>query len=90
LLDIDQLPRTCPPKKTAYSKQKIDLIKGHRNEKDPRKIERMETHDQNEQIIGKLIKKRKEENEAFIKLLSAIEIKGQAHAASKKKGRSKS
>lgn len=28
-----------------------------------------------EQLINKLIKKRKQENDAFIKLLSAIEIK---------------
>lgn len=33
----------------------------------------MDKHDKDEKLIGKLIKKRKEENDAFIKLLSAIE-----------------
>lgn len=36
----------------------------------------MEDHQENEKLIGRLIKKRKAENEAFIKLLSAIEGKG--------------
>ena len=35
----------------------------------------MEKDKDNEQLINKLIKKRKQENDAFIKLLSAIETK---------------
>jgi hypothetical protein len=35
----------------------------------------MEKKDENEKLIGKLIKKRKAENDAFIKLLNAMEIK---------------
>lgn len=35
----------------------------------------MEKDSDNEQLINKLIKKRKQENDAFIKLLSAIETK---------------
>lgn len=35
----------------------------------------MEESQENEKLIGKLIKKRKAENEAFIKLLNAIEGK---------------
>jgi hypothetical protein len=35
----------------------------------------MKEKDDNEKLIGKLIKKRKQENEAFIKLLSAMETK---------------
>lgn len=35
----------------------------------------MEKDCDNEQLINKLIKKRKQENDAFIKLLSAIETK---------------
>ena len=37
---------------------------------------RMEDRQDSEKLIGKLIKKRKEENEAFMKLLNAIESKG--------------
>lgn len=33
----------------------------------------MDKDDKDEKLIGKLIKKRKEENDAFIKLLGAIE-----------------
>lgn len=36
----------------------------------------MEKKDENEKLIGKLIKKRKAENDAFIKLLNAMETKG--------------
>lgn len=36
----------------------------------------MEDKDKNEELIEKLIEKRKQENDAFIKLLSAIESKG--------------
>ena len=36
----------------------------------------MEDKDKNEELIEKLIEKRKLENDAFIKLLSAIENKG--------------
>ena len=36
----------------------------------------MEDKGKNEQLIDKLIRKRKEENDAFIKLLNAIETKG--------------
>jgi hypothetical protein len=38
----------------------------------------MEDKQDNERLIGKLIKKRKAENEAFVKLLNAIEGKGLA------------
>jgi hypothetical protein len=37
----------------------------------------MEEKNNSEQIIGKLIKKRKQENDAFQKLLRALEGKGQ-------------
>lgn len=37
----------------------------------------MEAKNKDEQIIGKLIKKRKQENDAFQKLLKALEGKGQ-------------
>jgi hypothetical protein len=50
----------------------------------------MKPKDENEKLIGKLIKKRKQENEAFIKLLSAIEIKDQANEEKKTKGKTKS
>ena len=36
----------------------------------------MEENQENEKLIGKLIKKRKQENEAFMKLLNAIETMG--------------
>ena len=36
----------------------------------------MEESQENEKLIGKLIKKRKQENEAFMKLLHAIETMG--------------
>jgi len=36
----------------------------------------MEESQENEKLIGKLIKKRKRENEAFMKLLNAIETMG--------------
>ena len=36
----------------------------------------MEERQDSEKLIGKLIKKRKEENEAFAKLLNAMESKG--------------
>jgi hypothetical protein len=36
----------------------------------------MEEGQENEKLIGKLIKKRKQENEAFMKLLHAIETMG--------------
>lgn len=49
----------------------------------------MKEKDSNEKIIGKLIKKRKQENDAFMKLLSAIETKGHADATSKTKGKTK-
>lgn len=39
----------------------------------------MENPRDNEKLIGKLIKKRKTENEAFIKILNAIESKGSSH-----------
>jgi hypothetical protein len=37
----------------------------------------MENDRDNERLINKLIKKRKQENEAFIKLLNAIEMKSE-------------
>jgi hypothetical protein len=39
----------------------------------------MEEKEKNEQLIDRLIKKRKQENDAFMKLLSAIENKGNEH-----------
>ncbi len=36
----------------------------------------MEDKEENEKLIGKLIKKRKAENEAFVKLLNAIDKRG--------------
>ncbi len=36
----------------------------------------MEEKDKSEQIIGKLIKKRKQENDAFLKLLNALDSRG--------------
>lgn len=50
----------------------------------------MKEKDENEKLIGKLIKKRKQENEAFIKLLSAIETKSQANEQPRTKGKNKS
>jgi len=51
----------------------------------------MEEKGKNEELIDKLIKKRKEENDAFIKLLSAIESKGnEANEITKLKGKNKS
>ena len=44
----------------------------------------MEDKDKNEELIEKLIEKRKQENDAFIKLLSAIESKGSAAEAKDK------
>ena len=50
----------------------------------------MEDKGKNEQLIDKLIRKRKEENDAFIKLLQAIETKGtESHENTKSKGKSK-
>lgn len=46
--------------------------------------------DENEKLIGKLIKKRKAENEAFIKLLSAMETKQSLSEKSKSTKKSKS
>ena len=43
----------------------------------------MEEKDKNDQLIGKLIKKRKQENEAFFKLLNAIESKESASKQAK-------
>lgn len=48
----------------------------------------MEEKGKSEQLIDKLIRKRKQENDAFIKLLNAIETKGNEEnesAKSKKK-----
>lgn len=41
----------------------------------------MNEKEDNEKLIGKLIKKRKEENEAFMKLLNAMDIKAQQDSA---------
>ncbi len=50
----------------------------------------MEEQGKNEQLIDKLIKKRKQENDAFIKLLSAIENKGnEATETNKLKGKNR-
>ena len=50
----------------------------------------MDEKGKNEQLIDKLIKKRKEANDAFLKILGSIENKGQAvHENSKRKGKSK-
>ena len=50
----------------------------------------MEEKAKSEQLIDKLIKKRKQENDAFIKLLSAMENKGnESHESTKPKGKSK-
>lgn len=51
----------------------------------------MENPQESEKLIGKLIKKRKTENEAFIKLLNAMESKGNAiQEPSKPKRKTKS
>jgi hypothetical protein len=44
----------------------------------------MEEREDNEKTISKLIKKRKEENEAFMKLLNAVENKGPLPVEEKK------
>jgi hypothetical protein len=50
----------------------------------------MEDKGKSEELIDKLIKKRKQENDAFIKLLNAIEIKGiENHEHAKQKGKAK-
>jgi regulator of sigma D len=50
----------------------------------------MEEKGKSEQLIDKLIKKRKQENDAFMKLLIAIETKGnENHEAAKNKRKSK-
>lgn len=50
----------------------------------------MEEKGKSEQLIDKLIKKRKQENDAFIKLLNAIEIKGnESHENAKPKSKTK-
>lgn len=46
----------------------------------------MEDKNEGAQLIDKLIKKRKEENDAFIKLLQAIEKKS-AHEKERRKGK---
>ena len=51
----------------------------------------MEEKDKSEQLIDKLIKQRKQENDAFMKLLLAIETKGnENHEEAKDKRKSKS
>ena len=45
----------------------------------------MEDKHENEKLIGKLIKKRKQENDAFFKLLDALETKNPAEPAKDKK-----
>jgi hypothetical protein len=50
----------------------------------------MEEKGKNEQLIDKLIKKRKQENDAFIKLLNAMESKGnENHECAKDKAKPK-
>ncbi len=50
----------------------------------------MEEKGKSEELIDKLIKKRKQENDAFIKLLNAIETKGnENHEHAKPKGKAK-
>jgi hypothetical protein len=49
----------------------------------------MEKDRDNEQLINKLIKKRKQENDAFIKLLSAIETKTETEKRPKTQLKSK-
>ena len=43
----------------------------------------MEEKNDSEKLIGKLIKKRKEENDAFVKLLTAMETKQSPSVKSK-------
>lgn len=50
----------------------------------------MEEKNDSEKLIGKLIKKRKEENSAFIKLLSAMEKTGSMKNSPKPKKKTKS
>lgn len=50
----------------------------------------MEEKGKTEQLIDKLIKKRKLENDAFIKLLSAMEGKTITHEKGKSEGKNKS
>ena len=50
----------------------------------------MEESQENEKLIGKLIKKRKQENEAFMKLLTAIETMGIASTPEPPKAKRKS
>ncbi len=49
----------------------------------------MEKDKDSEQLINKLIKKRKQENDAFIKLLSAIETKTEIEKKPKTQQKSK-
>ena len=50
----------------------------------------MESKGKNEELIDKLIKKRKQENDAFIKLLSAIESKTVTNEKQRSEGKNKS
>jgi hypothetical protein len=50
----------------------------------------MEEKRKSEQLIDKLIKKRKQENDAFIKLLNAIESKTTTNEKQKSEGKIKS
>jgi hypothetical protein len=50
----------------------------------------MEGKGKNEQLIDRLIKKRKEENDAFRKLLNAIENKTMPHEREKPEAKNKS
>ena len=50
----------------------------------------MEDKEKSEELIDKLIRKRKEENDAFMKLLNAIENKGnESHENAKSKSKGK-
>ena len=50
----------------------------------------MEEKGNNEQLIDKLIKKRKQENDAFMNLLSAIENKSNPHEKQRAEEKKKS
>ena len=50
----------------------------------------MEEKGKNEQLIDKLIKKRKQENDAFMKLLNAIENKPYTNEKQRPEGKGKS
>jgi hypothetical protein len=50
----------------------------------------MEDQNDGKQLIDKLIKKRKQENDAFMKLLNAIESKTTGYEKEKPAGKSKS